>query len=679
MKTFKKLFAYSAIFALFAIVVPIFANAISYDTELTEAYAYAKSKWITTMSNINSANMYGSLTRIAMAKMVANYVLDLKLQERDTSKQCTFSDVPASLDLAYGNGVTKACQLGLMGVGITDFNPNGIVTRAEFGTVLSRALWGDENNGGEPYYKKHLQALKDNRIMIQTNDPGRREVRGYVMLMMMRADEKYSSVVATGCTAEELLTCLLSTGDYQKCIANCSGDTTPVLSGKVVISRLDSAGLQTIPGNAQNVNVGTIKITAENNKVKVNSLTFKANNITGDIDSLDNIYVANDRILSSVQSFNPSTKEARLTFSPALILSAGKSETLNVYVNMAPRDDTPPDSRYSFSISNLVADSPKSGIPLDLGTIKTSSDLVSEVEYSVVAGSTSNQIAWKTNQSIVKVQLKLGNTGAIIKKVILTKSTAENQNFTWEAFYDIFANIKAYHSGNRVATVGIAENDLIISNLNISGDANEIIELELKWDIIYAGKKTSGAFVVDVNGTNIIDGPSRYGAVVKAGYEYVSNPFDVDGLDLEIKNAMTGNLTVSPGDNDVVLYKATITSAVDLDVLEYILDAGVNIDTYGGFKLNRIELYVNDSSEYINIAEFTGDTTPKFYQGNDKFFLYADQPVTIKVLGSFASTAKPQDFTFTFGITKVKDLLNNGTIVGSPTIKRATWKTISVK
>lgn len=94
------------------------------------------------MSNINSANMYGSLTRIAMAKMVANYVLDLKLQERDTSKQCTFSDVPASLDLAYGNGVTKACQLGLMGVGITDFNPNGIVTRAEFGTVLSRALWG---------------------------------------------------------------------------------------------------------------------------------------------------------------------------------------------------------------------------------------------------------------------------------------------------------------------------------------------------------------------------------------------------------------------------------------------------------------------------------------------------------------------------------------------------------
>jgi hypothetical protein len=44
MKTFKKLFAYSVIFVLFAIVVPIFANAISYDTELTEAYAYAKSK-----------------------------------------------------------------------------------------------------------------------------------------------------------------------------------------------------------------------------------------------------------------------------------------------------------------------------------------------------------------------------------------------------------------------------------------------------------------------------------------------------------------------------------------------------------------------------------------------------------------------------------------------------------
>jgi hypothetical protein len=38
--------------------------------------------------------------------------------------------------------INIACQLGLMGQGVTTFNPDGEVTRAEFGTVLSRALYG---------------------------------------------------------------------------------------------------------------------------------------------------------------------------------------------------------------------------------------------------------------------------------------------------------------------------------------------------------------------------------------------------------------------------------------------------------------------------------------------------------------------------------------------------------
>lgn len=37
-----------------------------------------------------------------------------------------------------------SCQLGLMGQNITKFRPNDIVTRAEFGTILSRMLRGDK-------------------------------------------------------------------------------------------------------------------------------------------------------------------------------------------------------------------------------------------------------------------------------------------------------------------------------------------------------------------------------------------------------------------------------------------------------------------------------------------------------------------------------------------------------
>jgi hypothetical protein len=48
-----------------------------------------------------------------------------------------------------------------MGVGVEKFNPNNNMTRAEFGTVLSRALWGTANDvEGGNYYEKHLQNLQ---------------------------------------------------------------------------------------------------------------------------------------------------------------------------------------------------------------------------------------------------------------------------------------------------------------------------------------------------------------------------------------------------------------------------------------------------------------------------------------------------------------------------------------
>ncbi|GHV20930.1 hypothetical protein FACS189428_0620 [Clostridia bacterium] len=56
----------------------------------------------------------------------------------------------------------KACLLGLMGMDMNYFQPYTKVSRAQFGTVLSRLLYGNEYAGGKPYYAKHLQALQEN-------------------------------------------------------------------------------------------------------------------------------------------------------------------------------------------------------------------------------------------------------------------------------------------------------------------------------------------------------------------------------------------------------------------------------------------------------------------------------------------------------------------------------------
>ena len=161
----------------------------SYSQELQDAYNWAHENGVTTMDSIDNANMYGAITRAQMAKMLSVYAEEIQGKTPDTSKACTFSDID-SVKGDLHDFIIESCQLGIMGQGISAFRPYDTISRAEFGTALSRVLWGNEYEGGTPYYAKHLDALKAAGIMTQIDNPENRdEVRGYVMLMLMRAAE----------------------------------------------------------------------------------------------------------------------------------------------------------------------------------------------------------------------------------------------------------------------------------------------------------------------------------------------------------------------------------------------------------------------------------------------------------------------------------------------------------
>ena len=188
----KKLFALLAGVSLVAQTVVPSAGvfAATYSQELQDAYNWAYGKSVTTMSSIDNANMYGKITRAELAKMLANWAKssDKVSNTIDTTKACEFTDT-ASVKGDLAVAITESCQMGLMGQGITAFRPYDTITRAEFGTALSRALWGNKYEGGTPYYKNHLDALKAAGIMNQiANAESMQEVRGYVMLMLMRVE-----------------------------------------------------------------------------------------------------------------------------------------------------------------------------------------------------------------------------------------------------------------------------------------------------------------------------------------------------------------------------------------------------------------------------------------------------------------------------------------------------------
>ena len=160
-------------------------NAV-YSIEMQEAYYWALSKSITTLTPIDNADIDWVITRQAMAKMISNFSINVLWKTPDYSKECKFTDS----DIAEGllPHIITSCQLWLMGQWITQFNPYSVVTRAEFWTILSRALWWDTYDRWKrhTYYEKHLEALKQSWVMKFIEDPSKLEIRGYVFLMLMR-------------------------------------------------------------------------------------------------------------------------------------------------------------------------------------------------------------------------------------------------------------------------------------------------------------------------------------------------------------------------------------------------------------------------------------------------------------------------------------------------------------
>lgn len=156
-----------------------------FSVEMNDAYKFAFENWITTMESIEDSNMNWSLTRIAMAKMLVYYAINILWLEPDASRVKEFPDVSEQLDEDYNNAVTLAYQLWIMWIWIDNFRPFDEVPRSEFVTALSRMLFNTPDWENK-YYETHMKVLKDKWIITNDN-PELKELRWYVMLMLMRS------------------------------------------------------------------------------------------------------------------------------------------------------------------------------------------------------------------------------------------------------------------------------------------------------------------------------------------------------------------------------------------------------------------------------------------------------------------------------------------------------------
>lgn len=171
----------------------------TYTQEITDAFTRGYNLNITNKCPITSANLDGNIIRKELAKMMTMFTIQVVGLYPNTHKiGCDAFTDTGNLSDEMKFFTKTACQLGLMGLesdGKTPqekFNPEWLVNRAQFGTILSRLIYSDQYNiySGEEqiykWYEKHLTALNKDSIMNKIQDPLMLEKRARVLIMLER-------------------------------------------------------------------------------------------------------------------------------------------------------------------------------------------------------------------------------------------------------------------------------------------------------------------------------------------------------------------------------------------------------------------------------------------------------------------------------------------------------------
>lgn len=130
----------------------------NYNKELQDAYIFAYMYGITTKKTIQEAEMDTIITRAEIAKMVSQYAINILWKPTNTGKVCVFQDI-WNIVKDLQNNISLSCQLWIMGVQndlvLNNFYADELVNRAQFATILSRALRGNQYNTTDTidYYK----------------------------------------------------------------------------------------------------------------------------------------------------------------------------------------------------------------------------------------------------------------------------------------------------------------------------------------------------------------------------------------------------------------------------------------------------------------------------------------------------------------------------------------------
>ena len=562
-----------------------------YSQELQDAYNWAHEKGITTMSTIDNANMYWAITRAEMAKMLSVYATEVLGNTPDTSAACTFTDID-SVKGDLHDFIIESCQLGIMGQGITAFRPYDNISRAEFGTALSRVLWGDKYEGGTPYYANHLNALKSAAIMNQiANAESTKEIRGYVMLMLMRSEggsnvDCEDPAIALACLDPEL-------DVYKDCPAACreDADNGVVKSGDLAVTAKAAEGRRARVPGVSDLDTLTFKTSEDVNITKVTlerygyssqedvdevRLEDQDGNVIADGKSLskDKVTLSIKKDYRSVDGTYVATVVAKLTGNNVggtigfkVIDAESSAKNLNL-------DDYTPYTYEMVSYSGNTVTVDVKGTNKDYNYEEGESYEIARLK--VKAGSSIVYVKWFT--------LTNGATKALDMGEFLDKLTVKVDGKDVEGLkYSVNKDDQLVISFDEM-TIDMNKSALFVISASLKdfddyGDAVAYY-LEEESDINAVEKKTGARLTV-------------IGTAVGVAGNAVSHTFNWGKV--KLANTKLGNIDASQGAEDVVVAEGTVTVTEPISKIS--------------FTLNANNSYVSALRMFVNGEEFEGKKT----------------------------------------------------------------------
>ncbi len=610
------------------------ASLVSAASEfLPYAELLADNAVIGTQTKESGYRLGDTVTRAELAKVTAN----LGGYTPTSCTGTTYGDVGAILGDLCG-AIEALAEAGVVSTANANFRPSAPVTRAEATKMLIGAV-GETGSSTDAGYTD-VANLGDLAMYInRANEMG------------CAADATFFRPNSTATRGEsfKLAACIAGLESEVTVPPVSTGTTSTgvVAAGALTVALDGAATAQYVPKNASSVKVGAIKLTAGAKDVTVQSLVVSRSGLgnANDISSSNGVRAAQSGVVisSSADYYNPTSQKATVYFSPALVVKAGSSASVDVLVNLSGAEN----SQHQFTLDSVNASNTTvTGTPVTLGLLNTTSYVTATTTASLaVAGGTIT--TGKANQLFGKIDISAGGRESKVTGFTLTRSGATD-------FTKRLTNVKVFKNGVAVGTVSMTSEKLSVSGLADILAAGNTQTYELRGDILVDANSTVLGLKIDAStDINVVEMATGYSTQVSVGTASIAVTFG--SVEFTFTKTSTGNVTIAPGTNNVKLFDGKLQSTTPVSVRKIVISTNNTGTGITAFVNDQLSVKLN-GSEIGTLTSLSGAQTLTV-----SFVVDSANPAVLTIDGSTKNNVNiaPSANQFTVTLTEVRDSSNN--------------------